>query len=71
MLTKGIKKYPTQASFLVRLIAGAVIIAVSVSLGIVIIADLVGFTFSPAIPAVMASIAAALFAARFRKASAG
>lgn len=61
-----IQRIPTTSVF-TKLIVGSVITALAISLGMVWILQAFDFSISPAIPASLAAIGAALFAARMRK----
>lgn len=50
----------------VELIIGSLITALAISLGMLAIADALGFELNPALPAAFGAVGAALFAARMR-----
>jgi hypothetical protein len=52
---------------LTRLIVGSIFVALVISLGMVGIVSLFGFTLSPAIPSAFAAAGAAIFAARMAR----
>jgi len=61
-----IERIPTKSAF-TKLMVGSVITALSISLGMVWILQAFDFSISPALPASLGAIGAALFAARMRK----
>lgn len=66
VIRKVIEKVPIKSSF-AKLILGAVLVALLVSLGTVGILKLFGFSVDPAIPSVFAGFSAAIYAAGTRK----
>ncbi len=66
IVKKIIDKCPIESNF-VKLVFGAVIAALLVSLGMISVLKLFGFSVNPVIPSVFASIGAALYAAGVRK----
>lgn len=52
--------------YLAKLLIGAVLIALVISLGMIGILKLLGFSINPAIPAALGAIGAATYAARVR-----
>lgn len=66
VVKKIIDKCPIKSSF-AKMILGAVLAALLVSLGMIGILRLFGFSVNPAIPSVFASIGVALYAAGVQK----
>ena len=60
-----IKLLPIRSPML-RLIAGAVVVALAISLGMVAVLSLLGFEVNPALPSALAVIGAGIFAARMK-----
>jgi hypothetical protein len=65
---KLINKLPRGLG-LVRLISGVVLVGLVVSLGMVGVLKLFGFTVDPAVPSVLAGVAAAIYAAGMQRGS--
>lgn len=61
-----VEKIPTKSGF-TKLMAGSVLTAVAISLGMVGLLHLFDFTVNPALPATLGAVGAAVFAARLRK----
>ena len=59
-------KLPTKSGF-TKLMAGSVLTALAISLGMVGILRLLDFTVNPALPATLGAVGAAVFVARMRK----
>jgi H+/gluconate symporter-like permease len=67
MLIEGRLDKLNVRSPLLKLIIGSAFVALAVALGTVVILSLLGFAINPAIPAVLAAVAAAAFAVRMRE----
>jgi hypothetical protein len=65
-IKKIIDKLPIRSSF-AKLILGAILVALLVSLGMIGVLKLFGFSVNPSIPSVFAGISAALYAAGIKK----
>ena len=66
MIVERLIKSLSTRSPILRLIAGSVVVALTISLGMVAILSLFGFGVNPALPSALGAIGAALFAARMR-----
>ncbi len=66
VVEKLINKLPIRSAF-VKLILGAILVALLISLGIVSVLRLLGMHINPAIPSVFASIGAAIYAAGMQR----
>lgn len=66
VIKKIIDKLPIRSGF-AKLILGAVLVALLISLGMVGVLKLFGFSVDPVIPSVFAGISAAIYAARVKK----
>ncbi len=66
VIKKLIDKVPIDSSF-AKLILGAVLVALLVSLSMVGVLKLFGFSVDPAIPSVFAGISAAIYAAGVKR----
>jgi len=62
IIDKLVGKLPIKSNF-TRLIAGSILTALAISLGMVGILKLLGFSINPAVPAVFGVIGAATYAA--------
>ena len=66
MLTEQLVKLLPIQSPILKLIIGSVIVALTISLGMVAVLRLLGFEVNPALPSALAGIGAAVFAARMK-----
>lgn len=66
VIKKLINKLPIRSGFL-KLILGAVLVALLLSLGMVGVLGLFGFSIDPVIPSVLAGVGAAVYAAKMQK----
>ncbi len=66
IVDKLVEKLPIRSNF-TKLIAGSIITALVIALGMVGILKLLGFSINPAIPAVLGAVGAATYAAATRK----
>ena len=66
MIVEGLLERFHIHSMFLKLIIGSALVALLIVLGIVVILDLLGISIEPTLPAVFATIGAALFAARMR-----
>jgi len=62
IVDKLVGKLPIKSNF-TKLIAGSVLTALMIALGMVGILKLIGFSINPAIPAVLGVVGAAIYAA--------
>jgi hypothetical protein len=65
IVTRLVRQLPIQSD-LAKLIAGSIIVALSISLGMVAIAGFMSVTLPAAIPAALAAVGAAAYAATMR-----
>ena len=66
IVDKLLEKLHIRSSF-IKLIAGSILIALVIALGMVGILKLLGFSINPAIPAVLGAVGGATYAAVTRK----
>ena len=66
IVDKLIEKLPIRSNF-TKLIAGSILTALMIALGMVGILKLIGFSINPVVPAVLGVIGAATYAAVTRK----
>jgi len=66
IIERLVEKLPIRSNF-TKLIVGSILTALAISLGMVGILKLFGFSVNPGIPAALASIGAATYAARMKK----
>ncbi|MEW5985735.1 MAG: hypothetical protein AB1791_03790 [Chloroflexota bacterium] len=66
MIIEKVLKKAHVKSDLARLLAGSLVTALFISLGVAVIPQLLGIPISPALPAIFGAIGAALYAASVR-----
>ncbi len=66
IIERLVEKLPIRSNF-TKLIVGSILTALAISLGMVGILKLFGFSVNPGIPAALAAIGAATYAARMKK----
>ncbi len=67
MILEGLLTKLHLKSYLAKLIVGAALAALSISLASVVILDILGFPENSSIPAALGAIAAAIYAVRLRR----